>query len=87
MTPDIYAQRRNSLREVCASLRKLLASERPIGMVATLQEVGNIECDALVSTGIEFQAVRESMRILLKRLRNEGIISSEEWEEFLGQLG
>jgi hypothetical protein len=68
MAPEIYAQQRNNLREMCASLRKLLVSEHPVGVLAILQEVGSIECDALVASGIEFRAARESMHILLRRL-------------------
>lgn len=85
MAPDISAEQRNNLREMCTSLRKLLASERPAGTMAILQEVGRIECDALVATGIEFQAARESLRIQLRRLRDQGIITADRWEEFFGE--
>jgi hypothetical protein len=87
MTPDIYAQQRNELREMCASLRILLGSEQPVDMMAILQEVGNIECEALVATGIEFQAAKESMRILLRRLRHQGIISADRWADFSQEIG
>ena len=82
---DISAQQRKYLRHKCASLRKLLASERPLNMLAILQEVGNIECDALVATGTEFQAVRESLQALMGRLKDQGIITPERWEEFFGE--
>jgi hypothetical protein len=87
MTPDIYARQRNNLREICASLRSLLASVQPVELMAILQEVGSVECEALVAKGIEFRAARESMRILLGRLKHQGIISVERWEEFLGEIG
>ena len=87
MTPDTYAQQRNELREMCASLRIVLASEQPVEMMAILGEVGSIECEALVSTGVEFQAVKESMRLLLARLRQQGMISAERWVEFSRGLG
>lgn len=87
MTHDIYAQQRNELREMCATLRTLVASEQPLDMMTILQEVGSIECEALVATGIEFQAAKESMRILLGRLRHQGIISAERRAEFSRQLG
>lgn len=86
MTPDVSTEQRNNLREMCASLRKLLASERPAGMMAILQEVGGIEGEAFVATGIEFQAVRESLQILLRRLRDQGIITADGWKEFFGEV-
>lgn len=59
---------------------------QPTGFLAILQEVGSLECEALVATGIEFQAVRLSLQTLLRRLRDQGIITPERWEEFFGDV-
>jgi hypothetical protein len=77
-------QQRDAIRSSCKNVRRLLSLTQPAGFLAILQEVGSIECDALVATGIEFQAVRQSLQTLLRRLRDQGIINPERWEEFFG---
>jgi hypothetical protein len=86
MTTSSSAQQRNTIRSSCKNLRRLLSLTQPTGFLAILQEVGSIERDALVATGIEFQAVRESLRILLRRLKDQGIITPERWEEYFGPV-
>jgi hypothetical protein len=54
-------------------------------MFEILHEVGGIECEALVATGVEFQAVRLSLQNLLQRLKEKGVITPEKWEEFFHQ--
>jgi hypothetical protein len=86
MQPETSAQQRKNLREMCESLRKLLVSDQPVGRMAILQELGSIECHGLMVTGVEFQAARLSLQSLLRRLRDQGIITPERWEEFFGQV-
>jgi hypothetical protein len=62
-----------------------MVPNRRLGFLAILQEVGSIECDALVATGVQFQAVRLSLQTLPRRLRDQGIITPERWEEFFGE--
>jgi hypothetical protein len=76
---------RNSIRESCASLRKLLASATPVGTVAHLQEVLTIECDALASDRHELRAVEERLSGLMRRLIEQGTIDAERWKEFFGE--
>lgn len=79
-------QQRDAIRSSCKNLRRLLSLTQPTGFLAILQEVGSLECEALVATGIEFQAVRLSLQTLLRRLRDQGIITPERWEEFFGDV-
>ena len=76
--------KRDSIRETCASLIKLLASVRPIGLVAILQEVGTIERDAIKVDGDELQAIEEKLTGLMGRLIEQGIVDAESWQEFFG---
>jgi hypothetical protein len=78
-------EQREAIRRSCKNLRRLLFLTQPAGFLAILHDVGSIECDALVATGVEFQAVRESLHILLRQLRDQGIITPERWKEFFGE--
>lgn len=79
------AEQRATIRKECESLRKLLNSVRPVDWHAILQDVGKIEADALVATGDEFQAVRQSVHNLQGRLKHRGIITPQNWEEFFDE--
>lgn len=78
------AGQRNAIRRSCKSLRSLLALVQPTGFLAFLQEVGQIETDALVATPREFPAIRKNLEQLIMRLRDAGIITPQRWEEFFG---
>ena len=80
------AQQRDAIRRSCKNLRRLLSLVQPPGFLSILQEVGSIECDALVATDIEFQAVRLSLQNLLRRLKEQGIVTPERWEEYFGHV-
>jgi len=67
------------------SLRKLLAAEKPAALMAILQDIANIECNALIATDDEFQAVRRSLNELLQALMGQGIINPRNWAEFIGE--
>jgi len=74
--------KRDSIRETCDSLRRVLASREPDGILAILQEVGTIECDAGMANSDELQAVEEKLDGLMIRLIEAGIIDAERWTEF-----
>jgi len=74
--------KRDSIRETCGRLRRVLASREPDGILAILQEVETIECDAVVANSDELQAVEEKLDGLMIRLIGEGIIDAEWWTEF-----
>jgi hypothetical protein len=76
---------RDSIRETCDILIKLLASVKPVGMVAILQEVGTIERDARTANGDELQAVEGKLDGLMRRLIEQGIINAERWTEFFDE--
>jgi hypothetical protein len=67
--------KRDSIRETCDILIKLLASVKPVGMVAILQEVGTIERDAHTADSDELRMVEEKLDWLMRRLREQGIIT------------
>jgi hypothetical protein len=77
--------KRDSIRETCDILIKLLASVKPVGMVAILQEVGTIERDARMAGSDELRMVEEKLDWLMRRLREQGIITAERWKEFFGE--
>ena len=74
--------KRDSIRETCDRLRRVLASRKPDGILAILQEVGTIECDVVVANSDELQAVEEELNGLVIRLIEQGIIDAERWTEF-----
>jgi len=76
--------KRDSIRETCDSLRRVLASREPDGILAILQEVGTIECDAGMANSDELQAVEEKLDGLLRRLTEQGTIDEERWIAFFG---
>jgi len=78
-------QERRRVRVMCENLRRLLRAEKPAGLMAILQDVGDIECDALTASDEEFQAVRQSLNELLQSLRGQGIINLRTWAEFFGE--
>jgi hypothetical protein len=80
-TPD----KRTNLRMMCYSVRKLLAAEKPAGVMAFLQDIGNIESDALVTNGDDFHETEQSFNELLQSLRALGIINLRNWTEFFGE--
>ena len=53
--------------------------------MAILQDVGNIESDALVTTGDDFHETEQSFNELLQSLRALGIINLRNWTEFFGE--
>ena len=73
----------NSIRERCASQRKLLGSVKPMDLGAILQEVGEIERDA-TRAGDRLPAVGIELRLLMVQLSYQGIITAERWKEFFG---
>jgi len=79
------AQERTAVRTTCDQLRKLLAAEKPPDVSGILQDVGNIEADALTALGDDFQEVKRSLEELLRCLRGLGIITPKNWEEFFGE--
>ncbi len=85
MIADPSPQERRRIRIICESLRKLLAAENPAGLMAILQDIGDIECDALIATDDELQAVRRSLNELLQTLMGQGIINLRSWAEFIGE--
>ena len=74
--------KRDSIRETCDRLRRVLASRKPDGILAILQEVGTIECDVVIADSDELQAVEEELNGLVIRLIEQGIIDAERWTEF-----
>src|SRR6516162_3343397 len=76
--------KRDSIRETCDRLRRLLTSRKPDGILAILQEVGTIECDAVIANSGELQAVEEKLDGLLRRLTEQGAIDEERWIAFFG---
>jgi hypothetical protein len=70
---------------MCRQLRRLLAAEKPPGLMVFLQDVGNIEADALMAFGDEFQDVRRCLNELLRSLRETGVINAQNWKEFFGE--
>ena len=77
--------KRDSIRETCDRLRRLLTSRKRDGILAILQEVGTIECDAVIANSGELQAVEEKLDGLLRRLTEQGTIDEERWIEFFGE--
>jgi len=77
--------KRDSIRETCDILIKLLASVKPVGMVAILQEVGTIERDARTDDSDELQAVEQKLTGLIRRLIEQGIVDADRWTEFFGE--
>jgi len=73
---------RNSIRERCASLRKLLVQSNLLTMGAILQEVGQIERDATEAGRDRLPAVDNELRLLMLQLSSLGIITAERWKEF-----
>ena len=59
---------------------------QPTGFLGHLQEIGNIECDALTARSDEFPAIQESLDRLIARLKGAGIINPQSWEEFFGEV-
>ena len=84
-TNELMTGKRDSIRETCERLRKLLASVQPEGILAILQEVGTVECDAVIANGDELQAVEEKLDGLLRRLIEQGIIDVERWTKSFGE--
>ena len=76
---------RNSIRESCANLRKLLASVKPAGAEAILQEVATVECDALVADSNDLRSVEEKLTGLIRRLMGQGVIDAERWKQFFSE--
>jgi len=74
-----------SIRERCASLRKLLGSVKPVDMGAILQEIGQIERDATKAGRDRLPAVGNELRLLMVQLSYRGIITAERWKEFFGE--
>lgn len=74
-----------SIRERCASLRKLLGSVKPVDMGAILQEVAQIERDATKAGRDRLTAVGNELRLLMVQLSYRGIITAESWKEFFGE--
>ena len=77
--------KRDSIGETCDVLIRLLASVKPVGMVAILQEVGTIERDARTADSDELRMVEEKLDWLMRRLREQGIINAERWTEFFDE--
>jgi len=75
--------KRDSIRETCDRLRRLLGSVKPDGILAILQEVAMIECDAVIANSDELQGVEEKLTGLMRRLIEQGIIDTERWTEVL----
>jgi len=84
MIADPSPQERRHIRMMCESLRRVLVAEKPAGFMAILQEVGNIECNALIATDDELQSVRRSLDELLQSLMGQGIINPRNWSKFFG---
>jgi hypothetical protein len=77
--------KRNSIRDSCAQLRRLLASVKPAGMEGVLQEVLAIECDALVADSDDLRSVEEKLTGLMRRLMERGIVDAQRWKQFFGE--
>jgi pyoverdine/dityrosine biosynthesis protein Dit1 len=86
------AGQRAAIRNSCQSLRRLLYFVRPVGATAIVEEVGNIECDALAANDDELPAVTESLERLIGRLKEtragdiKAIINPERWKQFVGEI-
>jgi hypothetical protein len=85
MMADPTPEERTNLRMMCVSLRKLLALEKPASVMAFLQDIGNIESDAVVTIGNDFHETKGSFDELLQVLRALGIINPRNWTEFFGE--
>jgi hypothetical protein len=59
--------------------------EHPAGVMAILQDVGNIESDALVTTGDDFHETKRSFDVLLQSLRALSIVNPRNWTQFFGE--
>jgi hypothetical protein len=77
--------KRDSIGETCDVLIRLLASVKPVGMVAILQEVGTIERDARTADSDELQVVEQKLTGLMRRLTEQGIVDADRWTEFFGE--
>ena len=66
-------------------MRKLLASAKPHDMEAILQEVGTVECDALVADSDDLRTVEEKLAELVRRLVEQGVVNAQRWKEFFGE--
>ncbi len=77
-------EQRIAIRDHCGP-GELLASVRPVVILAALQEVETIESNTLAVSADELPTIREELRGLLERLRSEGIITPERWSEFFGE--
>ena len=51
-----------------------------------LQDIGNIENDALTAAGDEFREAARSLNELLRNLKDQGIITPQNCAEFLGKV-
>ena len=78
-------EERTNLRMMCDSLRTLLSMEKPAGIRAFLQDIGNIESDALVTSGDDFHETKQSFNESLQGLKALGIINPRNWTEFFGE--
>lgn len=76
------AEQRAAIRRELASLRRLLNEVQPLGMLAILQDVGEIEGAALVASAYEMPGVREKHHRLMERLKGTGIITAERFQKF-----
>jgi polyhydroxyalkanoate synthesis regulator phasin len=54
-------------------------------MEAILQEVGTVECDALVADSDDLRTVEEKLAELVRRLVEQGVINAQRWKEFFGE--
>jgi hypothetical protein len=56
-----HAEQRAEIRKGCQSLRRLLYFVRPVGAMAIVDEVGNIECDVLAANDDELSAIAKAL--------------------------
>ena len=82
---NLLSQERASVRITCRELRKLLAAEKLSDVTTILQDVRNIESDALTALGDEFRDVKRCLNELLRSLRELGIIDAQNWDHSPGK--
>jgi hypothetical protein len=83
--PAPVPEQREKLRKTCVGLRKLLAAKIPMGMLAILEDVGNIEMDSRLAIGEEFREVESSLNELIRGHKDRGVVTSRDWAVFLGE--
>lgn len=86
-----YAPHRVAIRKGCDGIRRLLYFVHPVGAIAILQEVGDIECAALAASDEKLPTIKESLERLIWRLKKietgdgKTLITPERWKQLFDE--